>query len=293
MTLLTSLLERPLDPSYQAAADRRAAAGRHGVTSTRTLLVFVMMLLTGLLFAVGAQALRPKPTAAVALRNELVARIETLQTRSGQQEAALASLSKQVGDLEALRLQQAGSDDLTARIAELEVAAAAVPMKGPGLTLTIDDAPAANGAADAGARPDSAFEQGRVTSTDLQIIVNGLWGAGAEAIAINGHRLSATAAIRFAGQAIIVDFRPLARPYVITALGDSRGLQSLFQPSFAGIYLDQLAQEFHIRSSLATADDLTVPGDTSVRLDHAVPIPAAGSTPTTAPPSRTSQETSP
>ncbi len=157
-----------------------------------------------------------------------------------------------------------------------EVGAAAVPLKGPGLTLTIDDAPSVDADANAGSRPSSGFQEGRVTSGDLQIIVNGLWGSGAEAIAINGHRLSSTAAIRFAGQAIIVDFRPLARPYVITALGDPKGMQQIFEPSFAGVYLDQLTQEFQIRSSLTTSDDLTVPGDTSTRLDHASPLSSAG-----------------
>ena len=36
-------------------------------------------------------------------------------------------------------------------------------------------------------------------------LVNGLWQAGAEAISINGQRLTSTSAIRFAGQAILVD----------------------------------------------------------------------------------------
>ena len=279
-TLLTSMLERPLDPSYQAAADRRRAAGEAPATSSRTVLVFVMMLLTGLLFAVGAQALRPKPTAAATVRDELVSRIETLQTHSTAQESALAALSKQVRDLEDLALQQSGSDDLTSQIKQLEVGAAAVPLHGPGLTLTVDDAASVDAEAKAGTRPSGGFEQGRVTSGDLQIIVNGLWGAGAEAIAINGHRLSSTAAIRFAGQAIIVDFRPLARPYVITALGDPQGMQQIFEPSFAGVYLDQLRQEYQIRSSLARSDDLTVPGDTSAKLDHAKPLSGAvGSAP--------------
>ncbi|HET8988034.1 MAG TPA: DUF881 domain-containing protein [Humibacillus sp.] len=280
MTLLTSMLERPLDPSYQAAAARRRAAGEAPATSTRTVIVFVMMLLTGLLFAVGAQALRPKPTAAATVRDELVSRIEALQTHSTQQEAKVTSLSKQVRDLEDLTLQQSGSDDLTTQIKQLEISAAAVPLHGPGLTLTIDDAPSVDADANAGTRPSGGFQEGRVTSGDLQIVVNGLWGAGAEAIAINGHRLSTTAAIRFAGQAIIVDFRPLARPYVITALGDPQGMQQIFEPSFAGVYLDQLTQEYQIRSSLRTSDDLTVPGDTSPRLDHARPLTGAvGSTP--------------
>jgi uncharacterized protein YlxW (UPF0749 family) len=140
------------------------------------------------------------------------------------------------------------------------------------LTLTLDDAVSADADADAGSRPSSGFQEGRVTSGDLQIIVNGLWGAGAEAVSINGHRLSSTAAIRFAGQAIIVDFRPLARPYVITALGDPQGMQQLFEPSFAGLYLSQLTEEFKIRSNLATSDSLTVPGDSAARLEVAEPI---------------------
>ena len=281
MTLLTSMLERPLDPSYQAAADRRRAAGEAPGTSSRTVLVFVMMLLTGLLFAIGAQALRPKPTAAATVRGELVSRIESLQTRSTEQEAKVTTLSKEVRDLEDLALRQSGSDDLTTQIKQLEAGAAAVPLKGPGLTLTIDDAPSVDADANAGSRPSSGFQEGRVTSGDLQIIVNGLWGSGAEAIAINGKRLSSTAAIRFAGQAIIVDFRPLARPYVITALGDPQGMQQIFEPSFAGVYLDQLTQEFQIRSSLTTSDDLTVPGDTSARLDHARPLSTAVGSATT------------
>ena len=281
MTLLTSMLERPLDPSYQAAADRRRAAGEPPATSSRTVLVFVMMLLTGLLFAIGAQALRPKPTAAATVRSELVSRIESLQAHSTEQEAKVTTLSREVRDLEDLALQQSGSDDLTTQIKQLEVGAAAVPLTGPGLTLTIDDAPSVDADANAGTRPSGGFQEGRVTSGDLQIVVNGLWGAGAEAIAINGHRLSSTAAIRFAGQAIIVDFRPLARPYVVTALGDPQGMQQIFEPSFAGVYLDQLTQEFQIRSSLSTSDDLTVPGDTSNRIDHASPLSSSVGSATT------------
>jgi uncharacterized protein YlxW (UPF0749 family) len=160
------------------------------------------------------------------------------------------------------------------------VQAGAVALKGPGLTLTLDDAASTGTDADAGSRPSSGFEEGRVTSADLQIIVNGLWGAGAEAISINGHRLSSTAAIRFAGQAIIVDFRPLARPYVITALGDAPAMQQLFEPSFAGLYLSQLTEEFKIRSIIAASESLTVPGDSAVRLEVAEPVRPAQSSPT-------------
>ena len=280
MTLLTTMMERPLDAGYQEAADRRAAAGLPKATSTQTVLVIVMAILTGFLFAVAAQSLRPKPTAAAAVKKELVTRIEALQQHGTEQEARVATLGRQVRDYEALALKQSGGPDLTSRIKELEVQAAAVPLRGPGVTLTLDDAATAGGDANAGSRPSSGFQEGRVTSGDLQVVVNGLWGAGAEAISINGHRLSSTAAIRFAGQAIIVDFRPLARPYVITALGDPQAMQQLFEPSFAGLYLSQLTDQYKIRSTMAAGDSLTVPGDPSARLEVARPL---GSSPPSAP----------
>jgi uncharacterized protein YlxW (UPF0749 family) len=292
MTLLTSMLERPLDPGYQEAADRRTAEGLPAATSTRTLIVVIMTILTGFLFALSAQSLNPRPTAAASVKEELVSRIESLQAQGHAQEDRVAALTKEVGDLEALALRQAGAADLTETIADLSVQAGMVGMAGPGLSLSIDDAPSADQGAGAGNRPSGGFDSGRVAASDLQIVVNGLWGVGAEAIAINGHRLTSTAAIRFAGQAIIVDFRPLTRPYVITALGDAARMQQLFEPSFAGVYLGELREQFGIVYDLKADDQLTVPGDSVTRLESARPIQPGGSSSvtetTTVPATRTS-----
>ena len=274
MTLITTMLERPLDPGYQEAADRRTASGQRAATSTRTVMVVVMAIITGFLFAVAAQSLRPKPTAAAAEKGELVSRIEGLQTHGTAQEASILALTRQVRDLEALELAQAGGSDLTVTINTLERQAGIVAVTGPGLVLTLDDAVSAGGNADAGNRPSGGFEAGRVSSADLQVVVNGLWAAGAEAVAINGHRLTAMSAIRFAGQAIIVDFRPLARPYTVTALGDPDALRSRFEPSFGGVYLAQLTKEFGIVSSLTAGENLSVPGDPGARLLVAEPLGA-------------------
>lgn len=272
MTLLTSMLERPLDPGYQAAADRRRAAGHFPATSTRTPIVLVMVLLTGFLFGVGARSLRPQPTAASAAKAQLVQRIEALQARSSASTARLAALTGEVQSLEALSLRQSGAGGLESRSRSLAVQAGAAALAGPGLTLTLDDSPQSAAGADAGSRPSSGFSSGRVSSTDLQIVVNGLWAAGAEAISVNGHRLTSTAAIRFAGQAIIVDFRPLARPYVLTVLGDADRIRRVFDPAFAGVYLSQLHQALKIQVGWAPGSSLTVPGDPSLRLSFAAPL---------------------
>lgn len=274
MTLITTMLERPLEPGYQEAADRRTASGQSAATSTRTVIVVVMAIITGFLFAVAAQSLRPKPTAAATVKDELVSRIEGLQTHGTAQDATITALTRQVRDLERVELAQAGASDLTATINTLERQAGILALTGPGLTLTLDDAVSAGGNADAGNRPNSGFEAGRVSSADLQVIVNGLWAAGAEAVSINGHRLTATSAIRFAGQAIIVDFRPLTRPYTVTALGDPDTLRTRFDPSFGGVYLAQLTKEFGIASSLTSGDNLTVPGEPRARLFVAEPLRA-------------------
>lgn len=274
MTLITSMIKQPLDPGYDAAARRRQQAGLPRATSTRTLLVILMALLIGFLFAVSAQALRPKPTAAAQARAELIQQIEAFQTRSTTRESQIRALTDEIRHYDELSLGQAGAPDLTAKIRDYEIQAGVTPLTGPGLTLTLDDATSAGADAKAGTRPSGGFDSGRVSSSDLQVVVNGLWGAGAEAVSINGHRLTSTAAIRFAGQAIIVDFRPLSRPYVITAIGDPNQMQRVFGPSFAGIYLDQLTKQFAIRAAFATSPSVTVPGDPSMRLQVAQRLPS-------------------
>ncbi len=292
MTLITTMLERPLDPGYQEAADRRTASGQSGSTSTRTVIVVLMAILTGFLFAVAASSLRPKPTAAAAVKSELVSRIETRQNDSTAQEAGIVALTKQVRDLEEVALAQAGGADLTPAIKALEQQAGLTALTGPGITVTVDDAPAAITDAQAGTRPSGGFGPGRVSSADLQIVVNGVWATGAEAVSVNGHRLTGASAIRFAGQAIIVDFRPVTRPYVVTALGDPATMQTRFEASFAGLYLAQLTKEFGIPSTIAAVDALGLPGAADDRLFVAQPLDAVPGN-AGAPPGSLSSQVSP
>ncbi len=120
-----------------------------------------------------------------------------------------------------------------------------------------------------------------MTSQDLQLVTNGLWQAGAEAIAINGQRLTARSAIRFAGEAILVDFRPLARPYVVNAIGDPAGLRARFVASSTGSYFAALSANYRIRTELVAQDSMTLPGHPSPALRYAESVPSGiPSTPT-------------
>ena len=101
---------------------------------------------------------------------------------------------------------------------------------------------------------------------DLQVLANGLWQSGAEAVAVNGHRLSALTAIRGAGDAITVDYRSLNRPYRVEAIGDPRTLPARFAESPAGTWWNDLAQNRKMRYEISDADHLSLDADPGVTL---------------------------
>ena len=88
---------------------------------------------------------------------------------------------------------------------------------------------------------------------------------------INGQRLTALSAIRAAGDAILVDNKPLAPPYTVLAVGDGQRLSTTFQNSPDGLYLHALQENFGIRTSISVEDDLKVPAAPSVIVRTAEP----------------------
>jgi len=296
MTLLISILERPLDPGYATAADRREAAGLPRSTGTRTVTVLVATIVTGLLLSLGALALRRPSTSVQKARAELISQVESRRSAVDRQSAQLHTLQNQVDSLQAEALTAGQGDQAKQRLAVLGLAAGADAVTGQGIRLVIDDAPGSDaGSADGNPRTQAKSEDGKVLSKDLQVVVNGLWQAGAEAIAINGQRLTSQSAIRFAGEAILVNFRPLTRPYTISAIGGSSALQSAFAETDAGSYLRALQDNYGIRASMGGVKSLTLPAAASLTVRSAkVPRPTGPATPSSTPrSSTTTSESSP
>ncbi|MEO5609264.1 MAG: DUF881 domain-containing protein [Ornithinibacter sp.] len=266
MSLLTTMLERPLDPGYAASADRRQALGMARSTSLRSPRLVAATLLMGLMVGVSAYNLRSDTTPRSKARADLITQIED---RRDQVDAMAVRAQTLQAAVTAAQEAQLGDRYLVARSVALATVAGGVPLQGPGFTLTLDDAPNINGedptATDAGA----ADPQGRVVAKDLQFVTNELWASGAEAVSINDKRLTATSAIRFAGSAIIVDYRPLTRPYVITALGNPAGFPTTFADGPGGTYLSTLKSTFGIRVDTEVRRDLSVPAAVGLTLRYA------------------------
>jgi uncharacterized protein YlxW (UPF0749 family) len=273
MTLLDEVMRHPLDPGYVAAAERRHTIGDSPRGHRRVAAMTAAAVFIGFGFTVSALALRPVPTAATKAKATLIERIESLRTHDDRAASGIATAEAEIARYQQAALGQSGNAAIQEQLERLSAASGAVPLRGAGVVITLDDAVEAD-TDNVPGRGGGQFSDGRVTAKDLQIIINGLWQSGAEAIAINGQRLTSRAAIRFAGRAILVDYRPLSRPYVVTALGDSSSLQTELAATLAGGYLKALVDNYAIRADLVAATDLAVPAAASLKLQVArVPRP--------------------
>jgi uncharacterized protein YlxW (UPF0749 family) len=102
---------------------------------------------------------------------------------------------------------------------------------------------------------------------------------------VNGRRLTVLSEIRSAGQAILVDFRPLIPPYVVAVIGDPARLPNRFAANHAGFYLQSIRDSYGVGVDIASANQLRLPGAGTLGLRRAGPATASMS-PTLITPSR-------
>ncbi|GAB6898163.1 DUF881 domain-containing protein [Kineosporia succinea] len=265
MTLLREVMERPLDPGYAAAA-----AHPRPRTRVRTAVTLVLSILAGIGFCVAVSSIRVPQRESDQVSRELREEIDHRSESVDTQEKRNAELAAANAAAQQTLLGDRGTA-LGEQVRELGALTGEIAVTGKGLTVTLDDAP---GRDEVGGDPrtDSGYDEGVVLDADLQVVVNGLWSAGAEAISINGERLTAVSAIRSAGEAILVDFRPLVPPYVVSVIGDQSKLQTGFADGSAGPYVQSLRDNNGIQVDIATSDGLTLPGAGQFVLRAAKPV---------------------
>jgi uncharacterized protein YlxW (UPF0749 family) len=278
-SLLDAVLAETLDPAYAQAAEARAAraaAAGPGARPARrwrgTALVALTMVIAGLLLAVTYDQASAAAQGREEVRKALVEDIQRESDVTDELAVSLEDLRAEVTRtrddlLEASGVGQQALDALD----RAEEAAGAVPVTGPGLLVTLANADpkADEDPVGAGAVEDT---RGRVEDGDLQLVVNALWAAGAEAVSINGQRLGSTTAIRFAGEAVLVDFRPVTNPYEIRAIGDPDTLSTKFLASAEVASLAVISETFGLRFEFAREDELTLPAANTAELRSAEPL---------------------
>ncbi|MFD7558553.1 MULTISPECIES: DUF881 domain-containing protein [unclassified Streptomyces] len=263
MSLLTHVMDHSLDEGYAEASARREAEGTSGLPRTlkAKLGLAAGLVLAAMVVTLGAAEAQVAAPVLAKERQELIDRVERADNRADGLERDIDRLRTDVADRQSAALKQPGGrqGDLVALLS------GATEVRGPGIKLVVDDAKGASDGGGGGPRESAGFsDTGRVRDRDMQKIVNGLWQSGAEAVSINGQRLTALSAIRAAGDAILVDNRPLVPPYEVLAVGDKKRLGTAFQDSADGQYLHVLQESYGIRYTLSAADEVRLPAAPSV-----------------------------
>ena len=163
--------------------------------------------------------------------------------------------------------------DLNDQLEAARIAAGLIPLTGTGIVLLVDDSlePVA---------PDANESDYLVDGRDLRTVIEELWFAGAEAIAINGERITPTSAVIDIGPSVLVNSAYLAAPYQITALGP-RDLYSRLaaSPGFVD-FIRARAQSFGLRVSFAEPESVDIPAFAgTVTLRYARPEASPVATP--------------
>lgn len=247
MSLLTELQDTALEPAYlEEARDPRPRRP--------WLFAGTIAVACALLVLAGVGTARSSGDVATE-REELLLRIA--EAEDGR--AELQSEQLELGDeIRALRESQVTDPQLREELIRLGAVAGDVPVTGPGVICDIDDAPNAEGS------------QGVVFDEDLVRLVNGLWESGAEAVAINGKRLTTQTAIRNAGSAITVDYVSLNPPYVVEAIGDPVSMQNRFARTSAAVWWKFISDNYGISFVLRDAGgDLELPSDPGMAVRYA------------------------
>lgn len=208
-------------------------------------LVPVVLLLMGLLLATSAR-LAAGTDLRADRRTDLVDLIRAEQDRVKAETATVAALQDQLNTAAKAEAPAATDPELEALISEVN---------GPGLTVSLEDAPIpADGV------PDGyTVEDYIVHEQDVQAVINALWAGGAEAIGVMDQRIIATSAVRCVGSTLLLHGQAYAPPYTVTAVGPSDRMRRALDVSPRVAVYRQYADLLGLGFDVTEPDSVTVP----------------------------------
>ena len=232
--------------------------------------------LLGLGFLIAAQLAseRPRVRYTTQERSPLVEIALELQARQDQLKVRILELreaiqgAEQTGEGSAALLK-----DLNDRLEQARIAAGLIPLQGTGIVLRLEDSVQP-------APPDGNDGDYLVSAQDIRIVVDELWLAGAEAVALSTERITTTTAIIDIGGSVLVNSAYLAPPYHVTALGPPDLFDRLSASSGFVDFVRSRSERFGIRLSFATPESVEIPafsGTVNLRYARIVASPAPSS----------------
>ena len=254
---LDALLADALSSDY-VGTDKKRYQIRSKRNSIQILIVAASTTLVTIVLGMAIAQTRSQASENSATRDALVQRVQAADRRVQALEESVVTAQNDLISAESATLAGTSlGEQAQQRLERLRIATGQTQVSGSGITVTIDDAPSDSDIT-------TGNESGKVLDADLQLVVNGLWQSGATHIAINERRLTPTSAIRSAGRAILVNYRPLTPPYVVTAISpDANQMAGMFRESSAGLLLEELEASYGVFWELNTVGEVTLPAAAS------------------------------
>jgi uncharacterized protein YlxW (UPF0749 family) len=228
------------------------------------------MLGLGFLIAAQLASEGPRVRYTTQERSPLIDTATQLQATQDGLKTRILDLRAQIGRIEGAGEGSAATvRQLNDDLEQARLAAGLIPLQGTGLVLQLEDStqPVAGDATEA---------DYLVSAADLRAVIDQLWLAGAEAIGVNGERITATTSVLDIGSSILVNSAYLAPPYQVTAIGPSDLYDRLTAlPGFVD-FIRARQETYGIRVSFAEPPTVDVPafaGTVSLRYSH--PLPSA------------------
>src|SRR6195952_5558906 len=256
--LLESLVGDHLDPGYQAAADRRSAGPDSRPSSARRSRTIAYLcsglIVVGLVLGIAAASTKDQAAGADQARRSLLQDIAAAQAKQSNLALDQSTLAAQIRSAQSAL----GAGGPLQTVQRLEDLGGLTAVTGPGLTVVIDGSTDSSGA-------------GGILDRHIQLLVNGMWGAGGEAVSGGGVRPRTTSAIRQAGNAILVDNRPVFWPITIEAFGDPSTLPVNFVDTFGFGRFQTFVSLYGIRFDISAQTALTLAAGGEPDLQYASP----------------------
>jgi uncharacterized protein YlxW (UPF0749 family) len=245
-----------------------------GIASWQVTLGLALLVL-GFLIAAQLQSETPRTTYTSQERQPLVRTALGLQAQQDALKQRILDLRSQIQALEQRgQGNQVVVGELNDQLRTARIAGGFIALRGTGLVIQLEDS---TDTASQGAN-ESDY---RVSGRDVRTVVQELWLAGAEAIAVNGERVTVSTAIIDIGGSVLVNSAYLAPPYQLSAIGAPNLYADLSAaPAFAD-FVRARSGTFGIKISFAQPAEVTVPAFVgSLNLRYARPeAPGPSGTP--------------
>lgn len=159
---------------------------------------------------------------------------------------------------------QSASTLANQQVQEAKMNAGVIPVTGPGVRITLDDSKRAA----IGEEDPSSF---LIHEQYIREIFNALWNGGAEAIAVNGQRVTTNTEVFCGGSYIQINGTRQMPPYVIEAIGDTNNLSAALK-FYGWDKLGDFQQQYGITRKLEVLSETKIPAGKLRDYHYAVPV---------------------